>query len=190
MRSYIEMSAQDRVPERFIQVSCAVGLHREHRRLVTIETSRSSLKEYFPKSTSRIDSIPLHIANAGFKVDLLVYDPVGDDPDNAPLRAIVEFKNAMGGVDSDISRTAELLSALRDEAPPTEGTRFGWQALCVVYYNRDEVQSDIGNMKVLSNKPGVCAPQWRVFPVERASRPRLYCGVVGLFVSGDLGTPA
>jgi hypothetical protein len=105
-RLYAVSSKQKEVPERFIQHYCAVALMKLGF-MVTTETTHTHWREW---KLSDLDP------DLQFFIDLVIYNPAEDgNPDNAKLRALVEFKCSPWDVSDDINRTTHLLEKVPKE---------------------------------------------------------------------------
>jgi hypothetical protein len=109
VRLYTNNSGMN-APECFIQSYCAAELMKRGW-VVTIETNATEFKYLMPPS------VKLDPDLARFAIDLVLYDrsPLGN-PDEAPTRALIEFKSVSFHVEGDMERTKRLLSKLNPGA--------------------------------------------------------------------------
>ncbi len=179
MKVYIQMSGSSYTPEEFIKNYCAIELRKRHKLFITLETSRSDIIEYF----SSFDK--LNIINQ-MKIDMLIYDPVGEYPSDSRLRAIVEFKvNANCNlINADISRTSKLLEWLEGEARPVEGSRFGYQIVCTAYSPNDSTGIDRDNMsKLCQPTRNASELEYHSFCIDYDRNGKVHCAVIGMKVT-------
>ena len=151
---YAAMSGAQPNKEVFIRDWCAVKLTREHKRIVTVETTRSEFRQWFfctEAQRKAYDELPLP---QNYRIDMIIYNPRGDDTTKAELRALIEFKtnpNPKKVID-DIKRTAGLLYAVRALPDLSEGPRFGYQIVCVRYQEKSDIEKDFENLGNLSGR--------------------------------------
>jgi len=191
MRFYTQMSGEHPSEASFIRDWCAITLHRDFGRAVAIETNRSK----FRASYVTTDEGPAVFDRAGrskqFKIDLIIRDPAGSDRVTSRLRAIVEFTTDahQKTIKSNIERTARLLSAIHDADEPEDGSRFGYEVVCVAYASSLYVDQDLDDFLALQGSrdcPYVTKVHSRRFELEVPAgedKGQWHCAAFGLVLA-------
>lgn len=185
MLFFSRMSGMPPASETFIRNWCARRLHEKHGLIVTIETTRAQYEKWF-LIKGNLDELQL---KNEYRIDLVVYNPIGKDPSNAEPRAFVEFKfgERLKGVSSDIERISKFLTGAYDHSLE-ESVLFGYQVVCTLSHRKADLISIRQGLLSLTQGTEVTgngSVHERSFPLEiidEGKRVRYWCGVFGIEV--------